>query len=207
LQFDTFDKDIIIIPINHSNSHWCCAAVNLKLKRFEYYDSFGKPAKFVYEVRRPRSLRPARVARPAASAAGCLVDSARLTCASSPAAPAQLARRGAPQPQEERDRPERLGGLLVRGARSLPAFGLPRSPTAFSETDTAPRLCAQDVPQQQNVSDCGVFTVRPSPSPSPSSSSALAFSDALPLDALQCMFMESLSREVEFFDFSQKNMP
>ncbi|GAA5960418.1 hypothetical protein JCM3765_007505 [Sporobolomyces pararoseus] len=40
-KFDTFQKDIIIFPINIRNSHWTCAAVNLKKKRFEYYDSLG----------------------------------------------------------------------------------------------------------------------------------------------------------------------
>lgn len=51
LQFDTFEKDIIIIPVNHSNMHWCCSAVNIKEKRFEYYDSLGRPRDFVYQVR------------------------------------------------------------------------------------------------------------------------------------------------------------
>jgi len=41
LQFDVFEKDIIIFPINIRNSHWTCAAVNVKEKRFEYYDSLG----------------------------------------------------------------------------------------------------------------------------------------------------------------------
>ncbi|TKA57179.1 hypothetical protein B0A53_01135 [Rhodotorula sp. CCFEE 5036] len=51
-KFDTFEKDIIIIPVNHSNMHWCCAAVNIKEKRFEYYDSMGKPRDFVYQALR-----------------------------------------------------------------------------------------------------------------------------------------------------------
>lgn len=50
-QFDTFEKDIIIMPINHNNAHWVCAAVNISLKRFEYYDSLGHPSAFVYDVR------------------------------------------------------------------------------------------------------------------------------------------------------------
>ncbi|GAA5894853.1 SUMO protease ULP1 [Sporobolomyces salmoneus] len=40
-KFDVFEKDIIIFPINIRNSHWTCAAVNVKKKRFEYYDSLG----------------------------------------------------------------------------------------------------------------------------------------------------------------------
>ncbi|GAA5855357.1 hypothetical protein JCM9279_001695 [Rhodotorula babjevae] len=114
-RFDTFEKDIIIVPINHNNSHWCCAAVNIKLKRFEYYDSFGKPAKFVYE---------------------------------------------------------RLRNWLVEEHRNRK-----KSEIDLSDWED---YWYEDVPQQQNVSDCGVFT---------------------------CMFMESLSREVDFFDFTQKNMP
>ncbi|BGP37213.1 hypothetical protein JCM10449v2_001118 [Rhodotorula kratochvilovae] len=114
-RFDTFDKDIIIVPINHNNSHWCCAAINIKLKRFEYYDSFGTPAEFVYE---------------------------------------------------------RLRNWLAEEHRNRK-----KSEIDLSEwTD----YWLEDVPQQNNISDCGVFT---------------------------CMFMESLSREVDFFDFSQKNMP
>lgn len=56
-QFDTFAKDIIIIPVNYKNMHWCCAAVNIREKRFEYYDSLGSPRDFVYEV---RSCPPSR---------------------------------------------------------------------------------------------------------------------------------------------------
>ncbi|KPV77041.1 uncharacterized protein RHOBADRAFT_12319, partial [Rhodotorula graminis WP1] len=101
-RFDTFEKDIIIVPINHNNSHWCCAAVNLKLKRFEYYDSFGKPAAFVYE---------------------------------------------------------RLRNWLVEEHRN-------RKKSEIDLSDWTD-YWYEDVPQQQNVSDCGVFTVRP-PSFSPS---------------------------------------
>lgn len=41
-QFDVFKKDIIILPVNLGNAHWVCAAINLKKKRFEYYDSMGR---------------------------------------------------------------------------------------------------------------------------------------------------------------------
>lgn len=40
--------------------------------------------------------------------------------------------------------------------------------------------CIQDVPQQENGYDCGVFT---------------------------CQFLENLSRGTDRFNFSQKNMP
>ncbi|GAA5873304.1 hypothetical protein JCM3774_005936 [Rhodotorula dairenensis] len=48
-RFDTFAKDIIIVPVNHKNMHWCCAAINIREKRFEYYDSLGSPRDFVYK--------------------------------------------------------------------------------------------------------------------------------------------------------------
>jgi hypothetical protein len=50
-QFDTFAKDIIIVPINLGGSHWVCAAVNFEKKRIEYYDSLGKARPAVYAVR------------------------------------------------------------------------------------------------------------------------------------------------------------
>ncbi|RKP05940.1 hypothetical protein THASP1DRAFT_35243 [Thamnocephalis sphaerospora] len=38
---DLFTKDFVIIPI-HLGMHWCCAVINFRSKRFEYYDSlFG----------------------------------------------------------------------------------------------------------------------------------------------------------------------
>lgn len=49
-QFDTFAKQIIIIPINLGNSHWVCGAINIEKKRFEYYDSLGGPNERVYKV-------------------------------------------------------------------------------------------------------------------------------------------------------------
>ncbi|GAA5850758.1 hypothetical protein JCM8547_009081 [Rhodosporidiobolus lusitaniae] len=48
-KFDTFEKDIIIIPINLGNNHWVCAAVNIALKRIEYYDSLGQARPGVYK--------------------------------------------------------------------------------------------------------------------------------------------------------------
>jgi len=46
-----FEKDMIIFPININNSHWTCAAVNIRDKRFEYYDSLGGKMKKAYSVR------------------------------------------------------------------------------------------------------------------------------------------------------------
>ena len=44
-KFDTFKKDLIIIPV-HLGMHWVCAAINLRRKRFEYYDSLhGGPGR------------------------------------------------------------------------------------------------------------------------------------------------------------------
>ncbi|CEH14603.1 Protease, Ulp1 family [Ceraceosorus bombacis] len=36
---DVFSKDRIIFPVNRSNSHWVTAAINLRQRRFEFYDS------------------------------------------------------------------------------------------------------------------------------------------------------------------------
>jgi sentrin-specific protease 1 len=30
------------MPVNLGQQHWVCAAINIKAKRFEYYDSMGK---------------------------------------------------------------------------------------------------------------------------------------------------------------------
>ncbi|KAG8905948.1 Smt3-specific protease [Tulasnella sp. 403] len=36
---DIFSKDMILVPVNQSNTHWTCAAINMKKKRIEFYDS------------------------------------------------------------------------------------------------------------------------------------------------------------------------
>ncbi|KAL9938739.1 hypothetical protein V8E36_002458 [Tilletia maclaganii] len=48
-----FTKDIVLIPINNSNIHWTCGAINIRRKRFEYYDSMagGGPGKFFEQIR------------------------------------------------------------------------------------------------------------------------------------------------------------
>ena len=40
---DLLQKDVIIFPINIKNAHWTCAAINLRCKRFEYFDSMSNP--------------------------------------------------------------------------------------------------------------------------------------------------------------------
>ncbi|KAI8812089.1 hypothetical protein BJ742DRAFT_674201, partial [Cladochytrium replicatum] len=37
-KFDIFAKDYVILPV-HLGVHWCCAVINFKRKRLEYYDS------------------------------------------------------------------------------------------------------------------------------------------------------------------------
>ena len=49
-KFDLFSKDVILIPINHNNSHWTAAAINFHDKRIESYDSMGMGRSMVYEV-------------------------------------------------------------------------------------------------------------------------------------------------------------
>ncbi|KAK4699013.1 sentrin-specific protease 1, partial [Phenoliferia sp. Uapishka_3] len=112
---DLFDHDVVIIPINCNNMHWVCSAINVRQKRFEYYDSLGNQNPKVYA-----NLR------------------------------SYLA-------QEHLDKKKKAIDL--------------------SEwTD----YWYDDIPIQNNSSDCGIFT---------------------------CQFMESLSRGVEEFDFTQQQMP
>jgi sentrin-specific protease 1 len=40
-KFDIFEKDVVLIPINHSNTHWTSAAINFRRKRIESYDSMS----------------------------------------------------------------------------------------------------------------------------------------------------------------------
>ena len=46
---DLFTKDLVLMPINVGQAHWVCAAINLRLRRFEYYDSMGMPSPVVFE--------------------------------------------------------------------------------------------------------------------------------------------------------------
>lgn len=45
---DLFTKDLVLLPINVGQAHWVCAAINLRLRRFEYYDSMGIPSPGVF---------------------------------------------------------------------------------------------------------------------------------------------------------------
>ena len=45
-------KDLILLPINVGQAHWVCAAINLRLRRFEYYDSMGIPSPGVFATLR-----------------------------------------------------------------------------------------------------------------------------------------------------------
>ena len=47
---DLFSFEKIILPI-HLTNHWCLAAVNLRERRFEYYDSLHGNGKNVISVR------------------------------------------------------------------------------------------------------------------------------------------------------------
>lgn len=50
-QVDIFKKDVVVIPVNLGNAHWTCAAINMRLKRIEYYDSMGSRRERVFLVR------------------------------------------------------------------------------------------------------------------------------------------------------------
>lgn len=51
-KLDIFSKDIILMPVNHGNSHWTSAAINFRQKRFEAYDSMGSDCARVFEALR-----------------------------------------------------------------------------------------------------------------------------------------------------------
>ncbi|SCZ92103.1 BZ3500_MvSof-1268-A1-R1_Chr5-3g08339 [Microbotryum saponariae] len=116
-RFDPFKKDRIIVPINQGGNHWVCAAVNLRDKRFEYFDSLGHGSKKVYKLLRMWM---------------------------------------------EEEYKARHGG------EEIDLSGWEQGWTGG------------EVPLQGNGSDCGVFT---------------------------CMYMETLSRDADFFDFEQSHMP
>ncbi|KAF5377468.1 hypothetical protein D9615_005189 [Tricholomella constricta] len=49
---DIFSKDIVLIPVNHSNAHWTSAAINFRRKRIESYDSMGTRRDGVFKALR-----------------------------------------------------------------------------------------------------------------------------------------------------------
>ena len=50
---DVFSKDLIIVPIHRHGNHWTLAVINMKQKRFEYYDSLrGPPDSVLTNLRR-----------------------------------------------------------------------------------------------------------------------------------------------------------
>ncbi|KAG6891417.1 hypothetical protein C0992_007196 [Termitomyces sp. T32_za158] len=49
---DIFSKDVILIPINHSNAHWTSAAINFRKKRIESFDSMGIRRDIVFKTLR-----------------------------------------------------------------------------------------------------------------------------------------------------------
>ncbi|KAG2120586.1 cysteine proteinase [Suillus discolor] len=51
-KIDIFSKDVILIPINHNNSHWTGAAINFRQKRIESYDSMNLDRHQVFKALR-----------------------------------------------------------------------------------------------------------------------------------------------------------
>ncbi|GJE87785.1 Ulp1 protease domain-containing protein [Phanerochaete sordida] len=51
-KFDLFSKDVILIPVNHNNSHWTGAAINFRKKRIESYDSMNMDRAQVFKLLR-----------------------------------------------------------------------------------------------------------------------------------------------------------
>jgi sentrin-specific protease 1 len=48
-KIDIFAKDVVLIPINHNNSHWTGAAINFRMKRIESYDSMNLNRRQVFK--------------------------------------------------------------------------------------------------------------------------------------------------------------
>ncbi|KIJ45745.1 hypothetical protein M422DRAFT_98692, partial [Sphaerobolus stellatus SS14] len=51
-KFDIFQKDVVLVPVNHGNIHWSLAVINFRKKRIESYDSMGMYRKNVYDLLR-----------------------------------------------------------------------------------------------------------------------------------------------------------
>ncbi|KAG5639315.1 hypothetical protein H0H81_004517 [Sphagnurus paluster] len=51
-KIDLFAKDVVLIPVNHSNAHWTSAAINFRRKRIESYDSMGIKRSIVFKALR-----------------------------------------------------------------------------------------------------------------------------------------------------------
>ncbi|KAG6837119.1 hypothetical protein H0H93_014425 [Arthromyces matolae] len=49
---DLFSKDVVLIPVNHSNAHWTSAVINFRKKRIESYDSMGTRRDGVFKALR-----------------------------------------------------------------------------------------------------------------------------------------------------------
>ncbi len=49
-KLNIFNIDYIFIPVNRNNTHWCLAVINLKKKKFEFYDSMGGSAGPVFPL-------------------------------------------------------------------------------------------------------------------------------------------------------------
>ncbi|PWZ02668.1 cysteine proteinase [Testicularia cyperi] len=49
---DIFSKDLVLFPINLGNAHWVCGAINIRKRRFEYYDSMGHRNDHAFELMR-----------------------------------------------------------------------------------------------------------------------------------------------------------
>lgn len=50
LKFDLFEKDVVLMAVNHDNVHWTTAVINFRKKRIESYDSCGGSHQNVCDV-------------------------------------------------------------------------------------------------------------------------------------------------------------
>ncbi|KAI0005461.1 hypothetical protein BJV74DRAFT_875392 [Russula compacta] len=51
-KFDLFSKDVVLLPINHGNSHWTAAAINFRRRRIESFDSMGVRRQDIFDLLR-----------------------------------------------------------------------------------------------------------------------------------------------------------
>ncbi|KAI0082254.1 cysteine proteinase [Panus rudis PR-1116 ss-1] len=51
-KIDIFSKDVILLPVNHNNTHWTAAAINFRQKRIESYDSMDMNRSAVFQLLR-----------------------------------------------------------------------------------------------------------------------------------------------------------
>jgi sentrin-specific protease 1 len=137
---DIFKKDVVLIPINLGNMHWTAGVINVKQKRFEYYDSMGDASNLRRKIFAVRCVVYFLLTSPRRKR---LYSSSRLIC-SICANTSTL---------NTRIRKDHLLQSLLSGQTCSILYGHCHSPCLQL-------IIIQDLPQQNNGSDCGVFSMQ-----------------------------------------------